>query len=256
MDRQKTGRGYEVGEDQFVAIDDEELAEARHEARSRPFSVAPAREPTPEPEVQARRPGLKLADPKSREEAPPSVAPKPIPRPIIETRAPSSSIVSSHVAQIDPRYYNTPYYVAPRDLVGLEAFSVIRDAMDRQGLVGMGRIVLANRERPLFIEPMGLGLRGVTLRYAHEVRSEEEYFADIPAIELPDDILQVTEHILNMKREDFDTTYLEDRYRTPDRCTKTFGRVGHSHLIRQCNQQGALLQQRTLDAFLSVLRRR
>jgi DNA end-binding protein Ku len=64
------------------------------------------------------------------------------------------------------------------------------------------------------IEPMGLGLRGVALRYAHEVRSEEEYFADIPSIELPDDILQVTEHILNMKREDFDTAYLEDRYRT------------------------------------------
>ena len=49
VDRQKTGRGYEVGEDQFVAIDDEELAEARQEARSRPFSAAPAREPAPEP---------------------------------------------------------------------------------------------------------------------------------------------------------------------------------------------------------------
>ena len=51
--------------------------------------------------------------------------------------------------QLDPRYYNTPYYIAPRDLVGQEAFAVIRDAMAEKNVVGMGRVVLANRERPI-----------------------------------------------------------------------------------------------------------
>jgi DNA end-binding protein Ku len=46
--------------------------------------------------------------------------------------------------------------------------------MAAKGLVGMDRVVLADRERPIFIEPMGLGLRGITLPYAHEVRSETE----------------------------------------------------------------------------------
>jgi hypothetical protein len=82
--------------------------------------------------------------------------------------------------QIDPRYYNTPYYIAPGDQVGQEAFAVIRDAMASKGLVGMGRVVLANRERSIMIEPRGNGLLGMTLRYAHEVRSEAEYFSDIP----------------------------------------------------------------------------
>jgi hypothetical protein len=36
----------------------------------------------------------------------------------------------------------------------------------------MGRVVLSNRERPIMLEPMGLGLRGITLRYRHEIRSE------------------------------------------------------------------------------------
>jgi DNA end-binding protein Ku len=81
-------------------------------------------------------------------------------------------------------------------------------------LVGMGRIVLANRERPIIIEPLGMGLRGTTLRYAHEVRSEAEYFSDIPPMELPDEMVRITEHILETKREDFDPAYLEDRYRT------------------------------------------
>jgi Ku70/Ku80 beta-barrel domain len=35
------GRGYEVGEKQFVLVEDEELDEARAEARTKPFGVAP-----------------------------------------------------------------------------------------------------------------------------------------------------------------------------------------------------------------------
>ena len=49
--------------------------------------------------------------------------------------------------------------------------------------------------RPIIIEPMGAGLRGITLRYAHEVRSETEYFADIPRLTLPDEMLRRPDHV-------------------------------------------------------------
>ena len=216
VERQNKGRGYEVGEDQFLVVADEELEAARHEARTRPFSDAPpkaAAAPKREEEPQRPGPRLKLVAPRQTEEPTPAVPP-PAPRPILQNKRTIELDRFIPRDQIDPRYYNTPYYIAPSEEAGLETFAVIRDAMARQGLVGMGRIVLANRERPLFIEPMGLGLRGITLRYAHEVRDETEYFADIPPMELPDDLLEITEHILNMKREDFDIAYLEDRYRT------------------------------------------
>ena len=106
--------------------------------------------------------------------------------------------------QIDARYHHTPYYIAPRDLVGQEAFAVIRDAMAGKSVVAMGRVVLSNRERPIMLEPMGLGLRGLTLRYSHEVRSEAEYFADIPQIILPREMLSVAEHIVETKLANFD----------------------------------------------------
>jgi DNA end-binding protein Ku len=117
-------------------------------------------------------------------------------------------------AQIDPRYHDTPYYIAPRDQVGQEAFAVIREAMRGKEMVGMGRVILSKRERPIIIEPLGNGLRGMTLRYAHEVRSEAEYFSDIPEIKLPDEMLRIAEHILETKTTDFDPAFLEDRYRT------------------------------------------
>jgi len=57
---------------------------------------------------------------------------------------------------------------------------VIRDAMRRADVIGLARVVLSSRERYFLIEPMGHGLRGVTLRFAHEVRSADDYFSEFP----------------------------------------------------------------------------
>ena len=45
-----------------------------------------------------------------------------------------------------------------------EAFAVIRDAMSREKVDGLGRVVLSSRERPMLVAVMGNGLCGVTLR--------------------------------------------------------------------------------------------
>jgi len=78
----------------------------------------------------------------------------------------------------------------------------------------MGRVVLARRERPMIVQAMGDGMIGFTLRYAHEVRSPVEYFAGIPKLDLPDEMLEVAERIIEMKAGEFDPAFLEDRYRT------------------------------------------
>jgi non-homologous end joining protein Ku len=67
----------------------------------------------------------------------------------------------------------------------------------------LGHIVLSNRERPIIVEPLGLGLRGTTLRYAHEIRGEAEYFADIPRLELPR-MVERAEYIVEKMLADFD----------------------------------------------------
>jgi DNA end-binding protein Ku len=72
-----------------------------------------------------------------------------------------------------------PHYLAPDDKVGEEAFSVIRDAMQATGLVGISRLVLYRRERAVMLEPRGKGLVLWTLRYGDEVREAEPYFKKI-----------------------------------------------------------------------------
>jgi DNA end-binding protein Ku len=116
--------------------------------------------------------------------------------------------------QIDKRYYDSPYYIMPTDTVGQEAFAVIRDAMRGKGMVALGRIVLAKRERVIALEPYGKGLLGTTLRYAYEVRKQEEYFDGIQDIKVPNEMLKLAEHILDTKKGDFEPAEFEDHYET------------------------------------------
>jgi DNA end-binding protein Ku len=67
--------------------------------------------------------------------------------------------------EIDKRNYERPYYIVPDAKSGEEAFAVIGDAMKDKGRVALARIVFANREHIMAIEPWGKGLLGTTLRY-------------------------------------------------------------------------------------------
>ena len=114
--------------------------------------------------------------------------------------------------QVDELYLDTPYYLAPNDRVGQEAFAVIRDAMRQSNMVGLGRVVLYRRERVIMLEPREKGIVATTLRYAGEVRNATEYFDDIPDLKLPKEMLQLAQHIIETKKGEFDPSQFEDRY--------------------------------------------
>ena len=87
-------------------------------------------------------------------------------------------------SEIDSMYLDSPYYLAPDDKVAQEAFAVIREAMARKNVVGIGRIVLARRERMVMLQPRGVGIQATTLRYPYEVRKDAEYFAKLGIVDL------------------------------------------------------------------------
>lgn len=114
--------------------------------------------------------------------------------------------------EIDDIYLGDSYYLTPEDKVGVEAFSVIRDAMSATSLVGLARIVLYNHERVLMLEPRDKGIKATTLRYQEEVRDSKNYFSDIEDVKIPKDMLALAEHILKTKRGHFDPSKFSDRY--------------------------------------------
>src|SRR6266446_6111702 len=114
--------------------------------------------------------------------------------------------------EIDERYIDSPYYIAPDGAVGQEAFAVIRDTIAKLNMVALGRVVLARREHVIALEPKGRGLVGMTLRYPYEVRDEKTYFEDIPELKLSKEMLDLAAHIVDTKSGHFDPSQFEDRY--------------------------------------------
>lgn len=130
-------------------------------------------------------------------------------------------IESSHVIDIetfidaddlDPLYLEKPYFMVPEGKLGAEAFAVIRAAMARQGKVGLGSVVLAQREHPVAVRPQGDGLSLTTLRSADEVRSDKALFGTIKSAKVQDDMVKLAESIIVGKAGDFDASAFHDRY--------------------------------------------
>jgi DNA end-binding protein Ku len=114
--------------------------------------------------------------------------------------------------QVDERYLDSPYYVMPDGQAGQDAFAVIREAMRGKGMVALGRVVLAKRERVIMLQPWDNGLMGTTLRYPYEIRDATEYFDDIPDVKVQPEMMKLAEHIVQSKAGDFDPSQFVDHY--------------------------------------------
>jgi DNA end-binding protein Ku len=157
--REDTARGYEVGKDQYLIVEDQEIDAVQIES-TRTIEIDQF-----------------------------------VPR-----------------SEIDDRYIDSPYYIAPDGQVGQDAFAVIRDTIAKMNMVAIGRVVLTRREHVIALEAKGRGLVGLTLRYPYEVRDEKPYFEDIPDLKLPKEMLDLATHIVQTKAGHFDPSQFEDRY--------------------------------------------
>jgi DNA end-binding protein Ku len=112
--------------------------------------------------------------------------------------------------EVDPLYLDAPYYVYPDGEIASETFRVIGEAMSRAGKVGLGRIVLANRERQVLIEPRGAGLVMSTLRASDEVRAAD--FGAKEEDEVDPELVALAETIIQRKAGAFEPSSFHDRY--------------------------------------------
>jgi DNA end-binding protein Ku len=113
---------------------------------------------------------------------------------------------------IDELYLDTPYYLAPTDRVGEEAFAVIREAMRAEKKVGLARVVLFRRERILMLAPRDKGIAATSLHFANEVNAAANYFDEIPDLNLPKEMLELASHIIDKMSGKFEPEQFQDRY--------------------------------------------
>ncbi|WP_431299108.1 Ku protein [Tabrizicola sp. BL-A-41-H6] len=107
-------------------------------------------------------------------------------------------------------WYDKPHYLLPNDKVGEEAFSVIREAMQATGTVGISRVVLYRRERAVMLEPRGKGIVLWTLRYGDEVRREDEKFASVEDAKPEPDVMKLVTTLIKERTGPWEPSMAED----------------------------------------------
>lgn len=121
-----------------------------------------------------------------------------------------TQFVDSH--EIDPLYYEKPYYVVPADDLAEEAFVVLREALRDTKKVGLGQLAMRGREYIVSLKPCGRGILMETLRYADEVNKAQGYFRDIDDIKPDPELLDLAETLIEKKTSKFDPEKFHDRY--------------------------------------------
>ncbi|MFW2349147.1 Ku protein [Qipengyuania sp.] len=114
--------------------------------------------------------------------------------------------------EIDPLYFEKPYYVAPQDELAEEAFVVLREALRKAKKVALGQLSVRGSEKLVAIKPCGKGLLLETLRYADEVRQGQAFFNDIDDAKPKKALLDLAQTLIEDKSAPFDAGEFEDRY--------------------------------------------
>ena len=121
-----------------------------------------------------------------------------------------TQFVDAH--EIDPLYYEKPYYVVPADDLAEEAFVVLREALRDTKKVGLGQLAMRGKEYIISLKPCGRGILMETLRYADEVNKAQGYFHDIGDAKPDPELLELAETLIDKKTAKFDPSKFHDRY--------------------------------------------
>ena len=130
----------------------------------------------------------------------------------LESRKTFELVQFVDAADIDPIYFEKPYYVVPQDELAEEAFGVIRDALRASKKVGLGQLAIRGKEQLCSLKPCGRGLVMETLRYADEVNEANAFFRDIPDDKPPAELLELATTLIDKRTAPFDPAQFHDHY--------------------------------------------
>jgi DNA end-binding protein Ku len=115
-------------------------------------------------------------------------------------------------ADIDPLYFERPYYLLPDGDVAEEGYLVIRDALRAARKVALGQLTIRGREDLVALYPGGAGLVLDTLRYEEEIRDDDDVFASLGKAKPRADMLDMAKQLIDSRSQDFDLSTFKNHY--------------------------------------------
>jgi DNA end-binding protein Ku len=116
------------------------------------------------------------------------------------------------VSEIDPRYFEKPYYIVPADEHAAEGYLVIREALRGMNKLGVGQITMSGREHVVAVGQVENGLVMEVLRYKDELRPAKPYFSDLPSMKLDEEMVGLARELISRKAAPFEPERFHDSY--------------------------------------------
>ena len=116
-------------------------------------------------------------------------------------------------AELEVRYYDRPYYLGPDGPVAEQTYRMVREALSKEQVVAIGKVVISSREHVVSIAPLEKGLVMMTLRSAEEVRPASEHFHNIDeSKKLDSKQVELARQLIGNMRGPLDLSQYKDRY--------------------------------------------
>lgn len=113
---------------------------------------------------------------------------------------------------VDYRFFERPYFVAPADPLAGEGYVVIREALRRTGRIGLAQVTIAGREWLVAIAPLEDGLVMELLRYADELRDPADFFEEVPDEAPQKEMIDLAVQLIEQRSSAFKPEAFKDRY--------------------------------------------
>jgi DNA end-binding protein Ku len=112
---------------------------------------------------------------------------------------------------IDPRYFETPYYLTP-SRGGERGYALLREAIRKTGMVGIGKIIIRQAQHLAAIKVVGDALVLELMRFADELVATDD-FAFPTADKVRAQEVQMAEQLIASLAAEFDPAKYTDDYR-------------------------------------------
>lgn len=114
-------------------------------------------------------------------------------------------------SEIDPRYFETPYYLVPAK-GGEKAYALLREAVRNVGAVGIGKIIIRQSQHLAGVKVVGDALVLEIMRFANELADIEDFTFPKADVVRPQELKMAEQLVANLA-EPFDASSYTDDYR-------------------------------------------
>jgi DNA end-binding protein Ku len=118
------------------------------------------------------------------------------------------------LSQIDPIYYDHPYYLAP-GTGGAKPYRLLLEAMEETGKVAIARVVIRSKEQLVAVRPMGVALGMATMLFPDEILPPErlDEVMEAAKVKTTKRELEIAEQLIESLAGEFEPDKFRDTYR-------------------------------------------